>query len=101
MIQRVRNEVAIHHQLRHLSILELFHFFEDSTQVYLVIELCSKGELFHYLQKKSGRTLEEEEAKGFFREIVRGVAYLHDHGIVHRDLKLSNILLTEDLKPVR
>lgn len=99
MIQRVKNEVTIHHQLRHPNILELYHFFEDATMVYLIMELCANGELFHFLKKRKG-ALSEEEARGFFFDIVKGVDYLHEHGIIHRDLKLSNILLDDSMKPV-
>lgn len=96
---RIRNEVTIHFQLRHPNILELYHFFEDKDRVYLVMELCSNGELFHFLKRRKG-PLSEKEAQVFFKEIVVGVNYLHEHGIIHRDLKLSNILLDENMKPV-
>lgn len=98
MIQRVKNEVTIHHQLRHPNILELYHFFEDSEKVYLVMELCPNGELYQFMKKKPG-PMAEEDGKRFFREIVKGVDYLHEHGIIHRDLKLSNILLDDSMRP--
>lgn len=94
MSERVRNEVSIHHQLRHPNILELHHFFEDPEKVYLVMELCLAGELYQYLARRK-KLLSEGEARTFFREIVKGVDYLHQHGIIHRDLKLSNILLDD------
>ncbi len=99
MVQRVKNEVTIHHQLRHPNILELYHFFEDDSKVYLLMELCSNGELYQFLRERK-RKLDEDEARRFFREIVKGVDYLHEHGIIHRDLKLSNILLDDSMKPV-
>jgi polo-like kinase 4 len=96
---RVKNEVAIHVQLHHPNILELYHFFEDQDRVYLVMELCSNGELYQYLKKRKA-PLSAPEAQIFFKEIVEGVNYLHEHGIIHRDLKLSNILLDLNMKPV-
>jgi len=98
MVERVKNEVTIHHQLRHPNILELYHFFEDQAKVYLVMELCRKGELYQYLRERRAG-LGEEEGRAFFREIVLGVDYLHEHGIIHRDLKLGNILLDDNMRP--
>lgn len=95
MVRRVKNEVTIHYQLRHPNILELYHFFEDASHVYLVTEVCSHGELYQYMQKKQGK-LEASAARRLFRDIALGMDYLHAHGIIHRDLKLSNILLDKD-----
>ncbi len=99
MTSRVANEVELHWQLHHPSILELYNYFEDSHFVYLVMEYCSKGELFQFLQKKSS-PLSEPEARGALLPIIKGLQYLHNHGIIHRDVKLSNILLTDQLLPV-
>lgn len=98
MIQRVRNEVVIHWQLRHRAILELYHFFEDSQRVCLVMELCEGGELYRHLQRR-GRPLKDDEVRRIFGSVVEGVVHLHARGIIHRDLKLSNILLTKSLQP--
>lgn len=97
MALRVRNEVSIHHQLRHPNILKLLHFFEDSENVYMVMELCAGGELYQKM-KKTG-PFGETEVVHLFKGIVEGVGYLHSNGIIHRDLKLSNILLTHDGQP--
>jgi polo-like kinase 4 len=94
MIQRVKNEVSIHSTLNHPNILRLFHFFEDDRNVYLIMEYCEQGELFKLL-KRNG-PFSEEQARRFVKDIVHGLAYLHSHGIIHRDLKLSNILLTSN-----
>ncbi|XP_030836097.1 serine/threonine-protein kinase PLK4 [Strongylocentrotus purpuratus] len=96
MATRVKNEVEIHCQLKHPSILELYSYFEDNNYVYLVLELAQNGELLRYLKKKA-RVFGEEEARQFLEEIVIGLLYLHSHGILHRDLTLANILLTRDM----
>lgn len=62
--------------------------------------MCHNGELQRYLHSK-GAAFSEEEARKFMRQIVEGIMYLHSHGIVHRDLSLSNILLTKDMNLVR
>ncbi|XP_038604357.1 serine/threonine-protein kinase PLK4 [Tachyglossus aculeatus] len=93
MVQRVQNEVRIHCQLKHPSILELYNYFEDSNYVYLILELCHNGEMNRYLKNRM-KPFTEKEVRHFMHQIVRGLLYLHSHGILHRDLTLSNLLLT-------
>ncbi|KAJ3188955.1 hypothetical protein HDU85_004672 [Gaertneriomyces sp. JEL0708] len=94
MTPRVANEVEIHWQLHHPAILELYNYFEDQAYVYLVMECCNNGELYRYIHQRK-YPLTEPEARGAIAQIVRGLLYLHANGIIHRDLKLSNLLLTE------
>ncbi|XP_071951441.1 serine/threonine-protein kinase PLK4-like [Antedon mediterranea] len=96
MVRRVRNEVEIHCQLKHPSILELYSYFEDDNYVYLVLEMCHNGELNRFM-KTHNRVFTEDEACHLMNQIVIGLLYLHSHGILHRDLTLANILLTKDL----
>ncbi|KAI3659895.1 hypothetical protein MP638_003395 [Amoeboaphelidium occidentale] len=103
MLQRVRKEIEIQQQLQHPSILELHGFFEDDNYVYLVTELCEGGELYRFLQQKRRRPdeklgcLSEPEARGLMIQVVNGLLFLQSKGILHRDLKLSNLLLTKSL----
>ena len=96
MTQRVANEVQVHWQLHHSAILELYNYFEDQNFVYLVTELCSHGELFHYMQQCGGR-FTEAQTRSIMSQVIQGLDYLHSHSILHRDLKLSNILLNDQL----
>ncbi|KAM8970589.1 serine/threonine-protein kinase PLK4 isoform X1 [Sarcophilus harrisii] len=96
MVQRVQNEVKIHCQLKHPSILELYNYFEDSNYVYLVLEICHNGEMNRYLKNKM-KPFSESEARQFMHQITTGMLYLHSHGILHRDLTLSNLLLTRNM----
>ncbi|XP_071452732.1 serine/threonine-protein kinase PLK4 [Hetaerina americana] len=97
MVDRVRQEVAIHSRLKHPAILELYTFFEDSNYVYLVLELCHNGELQRYL-KISNKIICEEDACHTIRQVVEGLLYLHSHNILHRDMTLANLLLTKDMQ---
>lgn len=99
MTRRVANEVEIHWQLHHPSILELYNYFEDQSYVYLVMEICKNGELYRYIHQRKC-PLTEPEARGVIAQIIRGLLYLHANGIIHRDLKLSNLLLTENFDVV-
>ncbi|XP_044230652.1 serine/threonine-protein kinase PLK4 isoform X2 [Thunnus albacares] len=96
MVQRVTNEVEIHCRLKHPSILELYNYFEDSNYVYLVLEMCHNGEMSRYLKERK-MAFSEDEARHFMHQIVKGMLYLHTHGILHRDLTLSNLLLTSNM----
>ncbi|XP_072480683.1 serine/threonine-protein kinase PLK4 isoform X1 [Notamacropus eugenii] len=96
MVHRVQNEVKIHCQLKHPSILELYNYFEDSNYVYLVLEICHNGEMNRYL-KNQMKPFSESEARQFMHQIITGMLYLHSHGILHRDLTLSNLLLTRNM----
>jgi len=95
MTSRVANEVEIHWQLKHPSILKLQNYFEDNGHVYLVMEICQNGELYRYIQIQK-RPLKEAQVRLLMKQIVKGLLYLHSHGIIHRDLKLSNLLLTKN-----
>jgi polo-like kinase 4 len=99
MTARVANEVELHWQLHHPAILELYNYFEDSNYVYLVMEFCQNGELFKYMQRRHGR-ITEPEVRRIMITVVKGLQYLHHNGIIHRDLKLSNILITNDYECV-
>jgi len=57
----------------------------------IVIELCGGGDLLSYVRKR--RRLTEPIAKLTFKQILNGISYCHSKGIVHRDIKLDNILL--------
>ena len=93
MTDRVRQEVAIHTRLKHPSILELYTFFEDSNYVYLVLELAQNGALHRFLVDKQ-KTLSEFEAANILSQVVSGLHYLHSNNIMHRDMSMSNLLLT-------
>ncbi|KAJ3128098.1 hypothetical protein HK098_005152 [Nowakowskiella sp. JEL0407] len=77
-------------QLHHKNIVQLYEIIVLESAVYLVMEYCDVGEMYEYLSKC---TLEPENVKIIFKQLVDAVSYCHSVGIVHRDLKLENILL--------
>jgi serine/threonine protein kinase len=89
--RKIRREVALMKLMEHPHLLKLIDCSESPHHIYLVLEFCAGGELFDYLVSK--RRLPRCEAMGFFREIIYGIEYLHQHGICHRDLKPENLLL--------
>ncbi|KAJ2833685.1 hypothetical protein GGI24_000754, partial [Coemansia furcata] len=99
--QRLAAEVAIHESLSHTGVVPLYDSFEDERFVYLVMEHCSSGDLWRYLRQRGGggelAALAEGEARHVMRQTAGAVSYLHAHGVLHRDLKLANILLTQSM----
>jgi serine/threonine protein kinase len=71
----------------------MYEVIATESHIWIVTELCCGGELFDYLVEK-GR-LSEDETRLIFGQLCLAVAYLHDNNIVHRDLKLENVLLDE------
>ncbi|CAL4091417.1 unnamed protein product [Meganyctiphanes norvegica] len=95
LTDRVRQEVSIHSKLDHPSILNLYTFFEDHHYVYLILELCDRGELYKHI-KSLNRVLTENESRQYLGQVVGGMLYLHSQSIMHRDLTLTNLLLDDN-----
>lgn len=92
-------EIALHESLPvHPSILQFEHSFEDATNVYILTEFCPGSTLFTYLQNNYPTGISESQARPIFLSLVQAVSFLHLHGILHRDLKLTNVLLTDTLQ---
>ena len=89
-LKLLQREVDILKRVRHPSIIVLHGIFETHRSMYLVFDYCDRGDLKKQLTKR-GRFL-EEEAKEIFKKIVEAVRYVHQADIIHRDLKLENIL---------
>eukprot|EP00747_Dinoflagellata_sp_TGD_P166964 gnl/TRDRNA2_/TRDRNA2_190590_c0_seq1.p1 gnl/TRDRNA2_/TRDRNA2_190590_c0~~gnl/TRDRNA2_/TRDRNA2_190590_c0_seq1.p1 ORF type:complete len:610 (+),score=69.41 gnl/TRDRNA2_/TRDRNA2_190590_c0_seq1:135-1964(+) len=96
MVFQMHREVRIQKSLNHPNILALVSHFEDESYVYMLLEYCAKGSLCQLIQQSVNKHFSEPEAAGFFEQIVSGVSWMHQHSCVHRDLKLENILLTQD-----
>ena len=86
-------EIHHHRRLHHPNVVQLYEIIATETHIWLVSELCAGGELFDYLVEQ-GR-LQEAEARRIFGQLCLAMAYVHAQGVVHRDLKLENVLLDE------
>jgi len=75
----------------HPNIVKLYDVYQTTNNMYIITELCEDGDFYGLLQKK--RKVDEEEAKTYLKQIMKGIKYLHMNGIIHRDLKPANILM--------
>lgn len=91
---KMAQEIMIHRTLKHANIVGFHSYFEDDNFVYIVLELCEKKSLMELSKRR--KTITEPEARYFLIQICEAVRYLHeDKKIIHRDLKLGNIFISE------
>jgi serine/threonine protein kinase len=90
-IRKVKQEVMILKRTAHQNIVQLYEYFETQKHILFVIELAAGGDLLNYVRKR--RQLKEDVAKSVFKQIIDALAYCHSKQILHRDIKLDNILL--------
>ncbi|VDK62846.1 unnamed protein product, partial [Cylicostephanus goldi] len=93
VVGKIRREIQNLSLFRHPHIIRLYQVISTPTDIFMIMEYVSGGELFDYIVKH-GR-LKTPEARRFFQQIISGVDYCHRHMVVHRDLKPENLLLDE------
>lgn len=90
-LPKIHREISILETLQHPNIVKLHEMVETRDFIGIILEYASGGELFDYILNH--RYLKDHMARKLFAQLVSGVGYLHKKGIVHRDLKLENLLL--------
>ena len=88
---KLQYEISLLRIINNKNVVRLYETFSTENHLLLVMELCSGGDLLNYVRKR--RKLTEPIAKFVFKQILDGLSYCHSKGIVHRDIKLDNILL--------
>nr|XP_028569438.1 inactive serine/threonine-protein kinase PLK5-like isoform X1 [Podarcis muralis] len=93
---KVEREIELHSQLKHRNVVGFHRHFADQENIYMVLEYCSRKSLAHIL--KARKTLTEPEVRFYLKQVIAGLQYLHQQGIIHRDLKLSNFFITKTMQ---
>lgn len=93
--EKMSQEISIHKSLNHTNIVKFFSFFDDADNVYIVLELCKSRSMMELHKRR--KVITDYECRYYIYQIVQGVKYLHDNRIIHRDLKLGNLFLNDDL----
>ncbi|OSX81569.1 hypothetical protein BU14_0014s0117 [Porphyra umbilicalis] len=97
-LEFIWRELNVMKAVNHPNIVRTYDIFDTRTRLYIVLEYMPGGTLADLL-KHTGR-FTEAQARPVLRDILRGVAYLHSKSVVHRDLKLKNILCDRRELPV-
>ena len=90
-MKKIMYETNLMQKLNHPNITKILEMFEDDKYILIIMEYINGGNLFSFVKKR--RKLSEKIAKFLFRQIILGIKHIHSKNIVHRDIKLENILI--------
>ena len=90
-MKKILYETDLMKKLNHPNITKILEMFEDEKYFMIIMEYINGGNLFSFVKKR--RKLSEKTAKFLFRQIIQGIKYIHEQNIVHRDIKLENLLI--------
>ncbi|KAI7887427.1 Pkinase-domain-containing protein [Lichtheimia hyalospora FSU 10163] len=93
-MSKVEREISVLRTVCHPYIVKLYDVIETEKYIGIILQCASGGELFEYIL--AHRYLKERDACRLFAQLISGVHYMHQKHIVHRDLKLENLLLDRD-----
>lgn len=94
--QKLMSEIKIHRSVHHKGIVNFEHFFEDADNIYILLEICTNGNLNEVLKRR--RKMTELEVQCYLMQLLAVLKYLHGLKVVHRDIKLSNLFVNEAME---
>ena len=86
-------EIAIMRTLKHENVVRYFGTHKTGSELYIVMEYVNGGSLTEYVKKRRPQGLDPPHAAKLMRQLLEGLAYIHEAGVLHRDLKGANILV--------
>ncbi|KAM3131333.1 hypothetical protein pb186bvf_016515 [Paramecium bursaria] len=89
----IDREIKIHSLLDHKNIVKMHEHFQDSENIYILMDYCKNGTLWDMIKKQ--QKLREDEAFPYVIQIANAIKYMHSKGVAHRDLKANNVLLQD------
>lgn len=93
---QVRREIEIQAHLRHANIIRLYGYFHDEDRIYMILEYAPKGTLFKSLKEQPNSRFGEKQSAIYIKSLASALYYLHKKNVIHRDIKLENLLLGND-----
>jgi polo-like kinase 1 len=93
---KLMSEIKLHKILHHPNIVKFEHVFEDQDNVYILLELCANQSLNDLAKRR--KRLTEFEVQCYLIQMVDSLKYLHSNRIIHRDLKLGNFFINENMQ---
>ncbi|XP_074659891.1 serine/threonine-protein kinase PLK1-like [Tubulanus polymorphus] len=94
--EKMAQEISIHRQVCHKHIVGFHGHFEDAENIYILLELCPRRSMMELHKRRKAVT--EPETRYFVKQMLLACCYLHRNKIIHRDLKLGNLFLNENLE---
>lgn len=94
--QKLMSEIKIHRSLHHTNIVRFEHYFEDENFVYIMLELCTNQSLNDLIRRR--KRLIELEVQCYLFQVLSALKYMHSHRVIHRDIKLGNIFLSDKME---
>ena len=88
---KITNEINLMKNLKHFSVVKLLDTIETEKYILLIMENVLGGDLLNFIKKRN--KLQEKIAKFIFKQLLQSIKYIHNKNIVHRDIKLDNILI--------
>ena len=92
----LRSELYIMNKINHPNVMHCKEFYESDHHYYILMEYCNKGTL-EFLRSAKRKEISEKECMGYMRQIMEGFKVLRQYKVIHRDIKLENLLLHDDV----
>jgi polo-like kinase 1 len=91
--QKLTSEIKIHRSMDHEHVVRFDRYFEDKENVYIMLDICTNGSLSDLIKRR--KRLHEVETRYYIYQLVKAIQYVHSRKVIHRDLKLGNLFLTD------